>query len=132
MKIAVVTDDGTTISKHFGRAAYYQVVTVEDGRIVGRELRDKLGHAHFAHEPHEPGLPGQPHGTGPSAQSRHARMAEAIGDCQAVICGGMGMGAYESFRERGIRPAVTSIELIDDAALAFAEGRLVDQLELLH
>ena len=35
MKIAAVSDDGTTISQHFGRAPFYVVVTVEDGRIVG-------------------------------------------------------------------------------------------------
>jgi predicted Fe-Mo cluster-binding NifX family protein len=45
MKIAAVSDDGTTISAHFGRAPFYVVVTVEDGRIVARETRDKMGHA---------------------------------------------------------------------------------------
>ena len=53
MKIAAVSEDGVTISQHFGRAPFYVVVTVEDGKIVSREQRDKLGHAHFANEPHE-------------------------------------------------------------------------------
>lgn len=132
MKIAVVTDDGATISKHFGRASHYQVVTVENNQIVNRELRDKIGHAHFAHEPHDPAPSDRPHGMGAHSQSRHARMAEAIGDCEVVICGGMGMGAYENFRERGIRPVVTDVELIDEAVLAFVEGRLVDQVDRLH
>jgi predicted Fe-Mo cluster-binding NifX family protein len=132
MKIAAITEDGKTISQHFGRAPYYQVLTVENGQIVGRELRDKLGHAHFAHEPHEPGAPGQPHGTDPAAQSRHARMAESITDCEALLCGGMGMGAYESMKERGIRPIVTEIESIDEAAMAYVEGRIVDQVGRLH
>ncbi len=52
MKIAVITDDGNTVSQHFGRAPYYLVVTVENKQIVDRQLRDKLGHAHFANEPH--------------------------------------------------------------------------------
>ena len=47
MKIAAITDDGVTISQHFGRAPYYLVYTVEDGEIVDRELREKLGHAQF-------------------------------------------------------------------------------------
>ena len=46
MRIAAVTEDGITISQHFGRAPYYLVVTVENGKIVGRERRDKMGHAH--------------------------------------------------------------------------------------
>ena len=52
MKIALVTEDGQTISQHFGRAAHYLVVTIEDGKIIGRQLRDKLGHTHFANTPH--------------------------------------------------------------------------------
>ena len=48
MKIAAITDDGQTISQHFGRAPYYVVVTVEDGKVVQHEQREKLGHSHFA------------------------------------------------------------------------------------
>jgi predicted Fe-Mo cluster-binding NifX family protein len=52
MKIAAITDDGKTISLHFGRAPYYQVLTVENGQILERELRNKLGHTYFANQPH--------------------------------------------------------------------------------
>ena len=132
MKIAAITEDGKTISQHFGRAPHYLVLTVEDGRIVDRDLREKLGHAHFADEPHEPGPVGQPHGTNPAAQNRHIRMAEAIADCEALLCGGMGMGAYQSMQERGIRPVVTDIVSIDEAVMAYVEGRIVDQVDRLH
>jgi len=132
MKIAAITEDGKPISQHFGRAPHYLVLTVEEGRIVNRDLREKLGHVHFANEPHEPGPPGQPHGTDPAAQSRHVRMAESIADCEALLCGGMGMGAYQSMQERGIRPVVTDIESIDEAAMAYIEGRIVDQVDRLH
>ena len=30
MKIAIITDDGKTISQHFGRANYYAVVTIDN------------------------------------------------------------------------------------------------------
>jgi predicted Fe-Mo cluster-binding NifX family protein len=59
-------------------------------------------------------------------------MAEAIADCQALLCGGMGMGAYESMRARGIKPVVTDIASIDEAVRAYIEGRIVDQVERLH
>jgi predicted Fe-Mo cluster-binding NifX family protein len=131
MKIAVITDDERTISQHFGRAPYYVVVTVEDGKIVNRERRDKLGHAHLANEPHAE-EPGQPHGFGPQAHNRHLQMAEAIADCEALLCGGMGRGAYESMKARNIKPVVTDIRLIDEAALAYAQGQIVDQVEKLH
>ncbi len=110
MKIAAITDDGKTISQHFGRAPYYMVVTVEAGKIVAREMRDKLGHAQFeaeGHE-HEEDANGR-HGYGPAADDRHGRMAQAITDCEALLCRGMGMGAYESMKARNIRPVVTDI-----------------------
>jgi predicted Fe-Mo cluster-binding NifX family protein len=132
MKIAAITDDGNTISQHFGRAAYYLVVTVENGQIVDRELREKLGHAQFASEPHPEEVPGQPHGMDPASHNKHLRMAEAIADCEALLCRGMGMGAYESMKARGIRPIVTDIASIDEAVMAYVEGRIVDQVNRLH
>lgn len=132
MKIAAITDDGKTISQHFGRAAYYQVATVEDGVIVTRELRDKLGHAHFQNEPHEEDQPGQPHGFGPASHDRHVRMAESIADCEALLCRGMGAGAYYSMEQRGIRPVVTDIESIEEAFAAYMDGSIADHTEKLH
>jgi predicted Fe-Mo cluster-binding NifX family protein len=131
MKIAVITDDGKTISQHFGRALQYAVLTIENGEIVQRELRAKLGHQHFANESHDHG-PGQRHGFDPASQSRHVQMSEAIADCEALLCRGMGTGAYESMKARGIRPIVTDVEAIDEAALAFSRGELIDHIEKLH
>lgn len=132
MKIAVITDDGKTISQHFGRAQYYLVITIEDKQVIHREMREKLGHVHFANEPHKAEVPGQRHGFDPASQNRHARMAQTINDCEAVLCRGMGMGAYESLKGGGIRPVVTDIELVDDAIQAYIEGRIVDHIERLH
>jgi predicted Fe-Mo cluster-binding NifX family protein len=132
MKIAAITDDGQTISQHFGRAPYYLVVTVENGQVVDRQMRDKLGHAHFSNEPHPGEQPGQPHGFDPVSQNRHMQMAEAIADCQALLCGGMGAGAYESMRARGIRPVVTELTSIDEAVKEYVEGKIVDRVDKLH
>jgi len=129
MKIAAITEDGVTISRHFGRAPYYAVLTVEEGRIVNRELRDKLGHRDFAGQ-HED-VSGR-HGYGPGAQDRHARMAAAIADCEVLLCGGMGWGAYEAMRAYGIKPIVTDIVDIEAAVQAYLDGTIVDHTELLH
>ena len=59
-------------------------------------------------------------------------MAEAIADCQALLCGGMGAGAYESMRHRGIQPVVTDIASIDDAVKAYIAGQIVDRVDRLH
>jgi predicted Fe-Mo cluster-binding NifX family protein len=132
MKIAAITEDGKTISQHFGRAPYYLVTTVENGQIVNQELREKLGHAQFASEPHETEIHGQPHGMDPSSHDRHLRMAEAIADCEALLCRGMGMGAYESMKSARIRPIVTEMVIINEAVLAYINGQIVDHIERLH
>lgn len=132
MKIAVITDDGTTISQHFGRAPYYLVATIENGQIVERELRDKLGHTHFKNQPHPEEQPGQLHGMDAASHNKHLQMAEAIADCEALLCRGMGMGAYESMKAYGIRPIVTDIPVIEEAVKAFIEGHLVDHVDRLH
>jgi len=132
VKVAVITDDGNTISQHFGRAAYYLVATVENGQIVNRELRNKLGHVHFVNQAHAEEQADQPHGIDTASHNKHLQMAEAITDCEALLCRGMGMGAYQSMQVRGIRPVVTDIADIDEAVLAYIAGTIVDQVERLH
>ncbi len=135
MKIAAVSEDGVTISQHFGRAPFYVVVTIEDGKIVAREIRDKMGHAQFAGEPHAEASHGAHscgHGFDPAAQSRHVRMAAAIADCQVLLARGMGAGAYQSMEQAGIRPMITDIAEIDQAVQAYIEGQLVNHSERLH
>ena len=132
MKIAAITDDGMTISLHFGRAPYYIVLTVQDGEITNREMRSKLGHNQFISQPHEAAAHGAGHGMDQASHDKHLQMSDAIADCQALLCRGMGMGAYQSMQARGIRPVVTDIEQIDEAALAYAAGDIVDHTEKLH
>jgi len=131
MKIAFITDDETTISQHFGRAAYYLVLTMAEKQIIERELREKLGHTHFV----QPGSdPDHSHGSGLTAAShkKHGQMAEVIDDCDVLICGGMGRGAYESMQSFGIKPIVTNEVEIEKALQMFLEGNLKDQTEKLH
>ncbi len=134
MKIAAVSEDGVTISQHFGRAPYYVVVAIEDGKVVSKELRDKLGHAHFANEPHEEHHGSDPrgHGFDLAAQNRHARMAATIQDCEVLLARGMGAGAYASLTQAGIRPILTDISSIDEAVQAVLRGDIIDHQERLH
>jgi predicted Fe-Mo cluster-binding NifX family protein len=132
MKIALITDDGQTISQHFGRAPYYLVVTIEEGKEVQREMRDKLGHNHFASQEHAVHNPNERHGFDTGSHNKHTSMAQTIADCEAIICGGMGAGAYESMRQLNIRPVVTDLRKIDDAIQAYLTGSLKDRTELLH
>jgi predicted Fe-Mo cluster-binding NifX family protein len=133
MKIAVVTDDERTISQHFGRAPYYLVVSIEDGKVVGRERRDKANHGQFVHGAHDHDHDShEGHGHDPAAQGRHAQMAATIGDCQTVICGGIGNGAYLSLQARGLQPIVTDVTSIDEAIAIYLKGGLVNRIDRLH
>lgn len=128
--IAVVTDDGLTISQHFGRAKFYEVLFVENGTVVKRERRDKLGHHNFAQEEHHHSS-GQ-HGLDPSSHNKHVSMAEAIKDCQVLLARGMGEGAYQSMLQLHIKPIVTNIKNIDDAVQSVVNGTIIDHTEKLH
>ena len=132
MKIAAISDDGTTISQHFGRAPLYVVVTAEAGKIVSKETRDKTGHHTFAaHQP--PDLaPGERHGYDAGSQVRHESMAEIISDCQVLLAGGMGWGAYESIQAYNIKPVVTDVKSIDEAVQLYLDGKLTNLMERLH
>ena len=100
MKIAAVTNDGESISQHFGRSRYYKILSVEDGEIKNSEIRER-GTGHFAQqqqrESHTDHFDAQGrHGFGPDANNRHMMMAQEISDCDVLIAGGMGAGAYQS------------------------------------
>jgi len=132
MKIAVVTDDEITINQHFGRASLYMVFTIQDGKIASKEKRPKMGHSHFAAADGTHSEHGGPHGFDAASQKKHASMAEAIADCQVLITGGMGRGAYESLKSYKIEPVITDIQNIDEAIKLQLAGKLPNLVDKLH
>lgn len=133
MKIAAVSNDGVTISAHFGRAPFYTVVTVAEGRIVSREQRTKPAHHDFSASERATASHGSAtHGFDSASQDRHDRMASVIRDCEVLLCGGMGAGAYESLRSAGVQVIVTDVRSIDDAVQRYLAGDLADHPEKLH
>ena len=130
MKIAAVSEDGTTVSQHFGRATHYVVYTVEEGRVVKKEKREKSTH-HVAGQEHS-AVAGERHGFDAAAQSTHAGMMSNIADCQVVMAGGMGWGARESLKAAGIETVMTDILNIDEAVKLYVAGTLPNRTERLH
>ena len=51
-------------------------------------------------------------------------MADAIADCQVLIAGGMGMGAYDSMKSYNIEPVVTDVKNIEEAVKLYLQGKL--------
>jgi predicted Fe-Mo cluster-binding NifX family protein len=122
VKIAVVTDDGKTISQHFGRALYYAVYEVRSAKVEGMEIKLKVVHHREGEE--------QLHGH--QEASKHSTMLYSVQDCEALIARGMGRGAYEAIKQSGIKPIITDKIDADEAVEAYVKGTLEDHPERLH
>jgi predicted Fe-Mo cluster-binding NifX family protein len=59
-------------------------------------------------------------------------MAQSIDDCKVLIAGGMGWGAYDSLKSRGIETVVTDVNDIDKAVNLYLQGKLPNLMERLH
>ena len=130
MKIAVVSDDHLTISAHFGRADYYEVFTIFDGKVIERETLPKASHNQSANEPHNE--PGFAYEQGSKEENLHTRMFSPILGCQVVLAGGMGQGAYNGLKQAGVQPILTDMRDMEQAVKAYLDGTLTDHPELLH
>ncbi len=128
MKIAVVTNTGDIITQHFGRAKYYRVFTVEEGKIINDELREKFipaghhhhHHGHGSHEHPQHGMHDQNH------EERHRKMLETIQDCDVVIVGGMGWSMYNALQQAGKTVIMTNEKKVLEAVQKFVNGTLED------
>jgi predicted Fe-Mo cluster-binding NifX family protein len=132
MKIAIVTSDGKTVNQHFGRSPYYAIISIENGKIVDAEMRQR-GTGHFArnqmqhqhqeehhHDENKTGL----HGYDKGSQEKHNRMAAEISDCKVLIAGGMGRGAYEQFLKNNIKVIMTDKRYLQEVVELFIKGEL--------
>ena len=125
MKIAIVSENGQTISKQLGQAPYYLVYTVESGKIVNRETRSKPSldqiRAMAADE-----SPHQRRGQGDAAREKYFQLTRPIADCQVLLSGGMSMVAYDTILSLKIQPFVTILEEIETAVQEYINGTLQD------
>lgn len=102
-RIAIATSDGACVCDHLARSAAFVVLEVENGLVVSRTVRDRA--------------------SGPCGD--HKSFVEMLEGCDAVICGGIGQGAFDSLRSHGIRPVVApGARSICDAADQYLAGTL--------
>lgn len=106
--IAVATADGVSLCDHLAKSAAFVVFEVEDGRIVSRAVRSR----------------------GQEQCGNHKSFVEMLAGCGAVICGGIGQGAFDALSAHGIKPVVTAgAYSIDDAAAHYLAGTLATTAE---
>jgi predicted Fe-Mo cluster-binding NifX family protein len=132
IKVAFVTDDGNTISQHFGRAQYYEVVTIENNIITKRERREKAGHHTFHAQENHGEHHGPGHGFDEHSQHKHQTMTSNIADCTILVARGMGNGAYQHLLSVNIKPIITNAPTIDNAVKELMDGTMVNHTEKLH
>ena len=100
MRIAVTFENGE-IFQHFGHTEQFKLYDVEEGKIVGEQIVETNGSGH-----------------GALAGFLQAAKVDAL------ICGGIGMGAQMALAEAGIRLYGGVQGSADAAAKALAEGKL--------
>ena len=100
MRIAVTYENGD-IFQHFGHTEQFKLYDVENGRIVGEQIVLTNGSGH-------------------GALAGFLKAAQA----DALICGGIGMGAQTALAEAGIKLYGGVSGSADAAAQALAEGKL--------
>jgi predicted Fe-Mo cluster-binding NifX family protein len=113
-RIAFVTDDGNSVSSHFGKAPWYRVFSVTDGCVSDLGSRAKPYH----------GAERQPATT-------HGDMFGPISDCQVLVAGGMGTPAWQSARQAGLEVILAGGEIMA-AVEAFVRGDLVSDDRRVH
>ncbi len=100
MRIAVTYENGD-VFQHFGHCAQFKLYDIEDGKIINQQVVDTNGRGH-----------------GALAGFLQAAKADAL------ICGGIGMGAQMALEDAGITLYAGVQGSADAAAKAFAEGNL--------
>ena len=100
MRIAVTYDNGE-IFQHFGHCEQFKLYDIEGGKITAGQIVDASGSGH-----------------GALAGFLWAAKADAL------ICGGIGMGARMALADAGIELYAGVQGSADEAAKALAEGRL--------
>ncbi len=100
MRIAVTYENGE-IFQHFGHTEQFKLYDIEDSKIVNEQVVDTNGSGH-----------------GALAGFLQAAKADAL------ICGGIGMGAQTALADAGIKLYAGVRGSADEAAKSLAEGNL--------
>ncbi len=119
MKVAIASDDGQTISAHFGRTKGFAVFEVVEKEVKNFEYRPNTftGHAR--------GLEDAGH-----EFNRHTPILNALSDCGVVIAHGMGMRIYNDLKKIGIEVFVTEEVDVKKALHLFLNDKLTNHPEL--
>ena len=103
-KIAVASDDGVSVSEHFGRAHQFVVFEIRNGEILAQESRaGSCPDQPTCHCYNQDQVDAVPLG--------RSHVITILADCHAVLCRGMGWRVAEELVRRGVNPLVITGDL---------------------
>lgn len=116
MKIAVASDNLTTVTGHVGRCNGFLIFTIENDAIVAKEYRENIftNHRMQNHENHH----GEKHSHG------HHGLIDGLSDCNALIFNHGGMRLIEDLKANNITPLITDEVNAESAVLKYISGEL--------
>ncbi|MBT4336973.1 MAG: iron-molybdenum cofactor biosynthesis protein [Bacteroidetes bacterium] len=125
MKIAIPSDNGSQISRHFGRAKGFIVFTIEEGVIQNEEFVDNrfTGHSQGLHVSHG-------HQGGDEHHHSHQGILQALENCSIVIAGGMGKRLVTDMKSSNKQVFITKEVIARKAVELFLEDKLDHQDDL--
>ncbi|NWJ46377.1 MAG: hypothetical protein HXX08_10910 [Chloroflexi bacterium] len=138
MKIAAVSNNGNSISAHFGKARYFVVLTLEEGKIIKREVIDRETIDETPSLSATSGNSGRvlnvinrQENKSPTGEVKRHNI-ESIAGCEVVLSRGMGSGMLQRLEQANIRAILTDVMSIDEAVEAYLEGKLSHHPDLVH
>ena len=117
MKIAIASDEGKSISQHFGRTRGFIIYEIEDKVVKGKKFIENRYTGHALGQRHE-------RGTTHSGAHHHGAILQALSDCQIVISQGMGRRLYEELQINGIEAFIVNEQDADKAVNLYLQEKL--------
>lgn len=134
-KIAFVSTDGKHILGDFGKTKYFSVHTINDNKIVNRELRevyaDLLDNAVPVLAPRD-----SKYSIGKFAlevidgsKVKHRKIAQSISDCEYVVARRLCANSLDSLNQLNFKTIVTKNKDFDKTIEEILDGTIVNYIE---
>lgn len=106
MRIAIPTNDMTTVSAHFGRSKGFMVYDLNNTQVINFQyiINTFTHHAKNKNKEHNHGR-----------EHSHETIISALANCDTVITGGMGKRLYSDFEEKNVQVFITQEKNIHKA-----------------
>ncbi len=121
MKIAVASNNKTSVSGHIGRCKGFLIYETDENSIISKSYLENTFTHHRMHQQEE-GQHEHHHGEGHG--HGHQNLIDALNGCSALIFQSGGWRLIEELEANGIKPVLTDERIADDAVTKYLNGEL--------